>query len=73
MTVLTRGEIADLRERSKVVNVRFSAQIVSDLVETIESLSRALDDERTHGAIEAMLAKGERKQERDRYQGSPGM
>ena len=57
MTVLTRGEIADLRERSKVVNVRFSAQIVSDLVETIESLSRALDDERTHGAIEAMLAK----------------
>ena len=57
MSVLTRGEIADLRERSKVVNVRFSAQIVSDLVETIESLSRALDDERTHGAIEAMLAK----------------
>ena len=57
MTVLTRGEIADLRERSKVVNVRFSAQIVSDLVETIESLSKALDDERTHGAIEAMLAK----------------
>lgn len=57
MTVLTRGEIADLKERSKVINVRFSASVVSDLVETIESLSRALDDERTHGAIEAMLAK----------------
>ena len=57
MTVLTRGEIADLKERAKVVNVRFSASIVSDLVETIESLSKALDDERTHGAIEAMLAK----------------
>ena len=55
--VLTRGEVADLKERSKVVNVRFSASVVSDLVETIESLSRALDDERTHGAIEAMLAK----------------
>ena len=25
MAILTRGEIADLRERSKVVNVRFSA------------------------------------------------
>ena len=57
MTVLTRGEIADLKERAKVVNMRFSASIVSDLVETIESLSKALDDERTHGAIEAMLAK----------------
>ena len=57
MTVLTRGEIADLKERSKVINIRFSASVVSDLVETIESLSRALDDERTHGAIEAMLAK----------------
>ena len=57
MTVLTRGEVADLKERAKVVNVRFSAQVVSDLVETIESLSKALDDERTHGAIEAMLAK----------------
>ena len=57
MAILTRGEIADLKERSKVVNVRFSASVVSDLVETIESLSRALDDERTHGAIEAMLAK----------------
>ena len=57
MTVLTRGEIADLKERAKVVNVRFSASVVADLVETIESLSKALDDERTHGAIEAMLAK----------------
>ena len=57
MTVLTRGEVADIKERAKVVNVRFSAQVVSDLVETIESLSKALDDERTHGAIEAMLAK----------------
>ena len=57
MTVLTRGEVADLKERAQVVNVRFSASVVSDLVETIESLSRALDDERTHGAIEAMLAK----------------
>ena len=57
MTVLTRGEVADLKELRKVVNVRFSASVVSDLVETIESLSRALDDERTHGAIEAMLAK----------------
>ena len=57
MTVLTRGEVADLKERAQVVNMRFSASIVSDLVETIESLSKALDDERTHGAIEAMLAK----------------
>ena len=58
MTVLTRGEIADLKERAKVVNVRFSASIVSDLVETIESLSKALDDERTHGAIERIMERG---------------
>ena len=57
MTILTRGEIADLRERSNVVNLRFSAKIVSDLVDTIESLSEALEDERMHGAVERMLAK----------------
>ena len=57
MTVPTRGEVADLKERAKVVNVRFSAQVVSDLVETIESLSKALDDERTHGAIERIMRK----------------
>ena len=56
MTVLTRGEVADLKERSKVVNVRFSASVVSDLVETIESLSRALDDERIHGAAVRAIA-----------------
>ena len=32
MAILTRGEIADLKERSKVINVRFSASVVSDLV-----------------------------------------
>ncbi len=56
MTVLTRGEIADLRERSKVVNVRFSAQIVSDLVETIESLTRAYEDERNSNAMREIMA-----------------
>ena len=56
MTVLTRGEVADIKERAKVVNVRFSAQVVSDLVETIESLSKALDDERTHGAAVRAVA-----------------
>ena len=55
--MLTRGEIADLRERSKVVNVRFSASIVSDLVDTIDDLTKALEGERMHGAVERMLAK----------------
>ena len=50
MTVLTRGEIADLCERSKVVNVRFSANVVADLVETIDDLAKALYYERIHGA-----------------------
>ena len=56
MTILTRGEIADLRERSNVVNIRFSAKVVADLVDTIESLSEALEDERMHSAVERMLA-----------------
>ena len=56
MTILTRGEIADLRERSKVVNVRFSANIVADLVETIDDLAKALDYERIHGAAVRAIA-----------------
>jgi hypothetical protein len=56
MTILTRGEIADLRERSKVVNVRFSANIVADLVETIDDLAKALDYERIHGAAVRAVA-----------------
>ena len=56
MTILTRGEIADLRERSKVVNVRFSANIVADLVETIDDLAKALDYECIHGAAVRAIA-----------------
>ena len=56
MTVLTRGEVADIKERAKVVNVRFSAQIVSDLVETIESLTRAYEDERNSNAMREIMA-----------------
>ena len=56
MTVLTRGEIADLKERAKVVNMRFSASIVSDLVETIESLTRAYEDERNSNAMREIMA-----------------
>ena len=57
MSVLTRGEIADLKERSKVVNVRFSASIVSDLVETIESLVRAYENERAANETARLMAK----------------
>lgn len=46
MAILTRGEIADLKSRSNVVNVRFSAHVVSDLIETIESLTKAFEHER---------------------------
>ena len=56
MTVLTRGEVADLRERSKVVNVRYSANVVADLVETIDDLAKALDYERIHGAAVRAIA-----------------
>lgn len=56
MTILTRGEIADLRERSKVVNVRFSANIVADLLDTIDDLAKALDYERIHGAAVRAVA-----------------
>ena len=56
MTVLTRGEIADLKERAKVVNVRFSASVVADLVETIESLTRAYEDERNSNAMREIMA-----------------
>ena len=61
MTILTCGEIADLRERSKVVNVRFSANVVADLVETIDDLAKSLDYERIHGAAVRAVAqnKGE--------------
>ena len=61
MAILTRGEIADLRERSKVVNVRFSANIVADLLDTIDDLAKALDYERIHGAAVRTIAqnKGE--------------
>ena len=57
MTVLTRGEIADLKERAKVVNMRFSASIVSDLVETIESLVRAYENERAANETARLMAK----------------
>ena len=57
MTVLTRGEIADLKERAKVVNMRFSASIVSDLVETIESLVRAYENERAASETARLMAK----------------
>ena len=56
MTILTRGEIADLRERAKVVNVRFSANVVADLVETIDDLAKALDYEHIHGAAVRAIA-----------------
>ena len=56
MTILTRGEIADLRERSKVVNVRFSANIVADLLDTIDDLAKALDYVRIHGAAVRAIA-----------------
>ena len=56
MTILTRGEIADLRERAQVVNLRFSAKIVADLVETIDDLAKALDYERIHGAAVRTIA-----------------
>ena len=57
MTVLTRGEIADLKERAKVVNMRFSASIVSDLVDTIESLVRAYENERAANETARLMAK----------------
>lgn len=56
MTVLTRGEIADLKSRANVVNMRFSAAIVSDLIETIESLTRAYEDECTSNAMREIMA-----------------
>jgi hypothetical protein len=57
MTVLTRGEVADLKERAQVVNMRFSASIVSDLVETIESLVRAYENERAANETARLMAK----------------
>ena len=57
MTVLTRGEVADLKERAQVVNTRFSASIVSDLVETIESLVRAYENERAANETARLMAK----------------
>ena len=56
MAILTLGEIADLRERSKVVNVRFSANVVADLLDTIDDLAKALDYERIHGAAVRAVA-----------------
>ena len=55
--VLTRGEVADLKERAQVVNMRFSASIVSDLVETIESLVRAYENERAANETARLMAK----------------
>ena len=57
MTVLTRGEVTDLKERAQVVNMRFSASIVSDLVETIESLVRAYENERAASETARLMAK----------------
>lgn len=57
MTILTRGEIADLKQRANVVNMRFSASIVSDLVETIESLVRAYENERAANETARLMAK----------------
>ena len=57
MTVLTRGEVADLKERAQVVNMRFSASIVSDLVETIENLVRAYENERAANETARLMAK----------------
>ena len=57
MTILTRGEIADLKQRANVVNMRFSASIVSDLVETIESLVRAYENERAANETPRLMAK----------------
>jgi hypothetical protein len=57
MTILTRGEIADLKQRANVVNMRFSAQIVSDLVDTIESLVRAYENERAANETARLMAK----------------
>ena len=56
MTILTRGEIADLRGRSKLENVQFSGGIVADLIDTIDSLAKALDEERIHGAAVRAVA-----------------
>ena len=57
MTILTRGEIADLKQRANVVNMRFSAKIVADLVDTIDDLAKALDYERIHGAAVRTIAR----------------